>query len=69
MAPNVDAGNSDYTRKVETAMGLRESVNSGGKGKGQLNPALSRWLQALPVEWDICAILAYRTLKAAKRRK
>jgi hypothetical protein len=27
MCPNKDAGNSDYTRKVELAMGLRETVN------------------------------------------
>ena len=27
MCPNKDAGNSDYTRKVEYAMGLRDAVN------------------------------------------
>jgi hypothetical protein len=32
MQPNKDAGNSDFTRKVEMAMGLRETVN------GRLSP-------------------------------
>jgi hypothetical protein len=34
---------------------------------GQLNPALSRWLQSIPEIWCRCAIRASRSLKAKKR--
>jgi hypothetical protein len=35
---------------------------------GQLNPALPRWLQALPAAWCQAAIAAHRKLKSAKKK-
>ena len=37
MLPNKDAGNSDYTRKIEVAMGIRDSVN--GKRLDETEPS------------------------------
>jgi len=57
-----------------TPSGSTAGMASGGQQdgesahlSGQLNPALPRWLQGLPLEWDQAAIAAYRTIKAQKR--
>jgi hypothetical protein len=38
------------------AFGVMPSGSPAGTAKrGQLNPGLSRWLQGLPIAWDLCA--------------
>lgn len=51
-----------------TAFGEMPNGSTAATGSiGQLNPAHSRWLQALPPEWDDCAVMAMQSMP--KRRK
>jgi site-specific DNA-cytosine methylase len=39
------------------------------KRKGQLNPALARWLMGVPVSWDEAAIRAHRLMSMPRRKQ
>jgi len=59
-----DAHGSD---ERPTAIGQMPTGSTAPTAKpGQLNPSLSRWLMGLPVEWDLCAIAAWKAMKGKK---
>jgi hypothetical protein len=64
-----DSCNSRKTRLLVSGEGPNGSSAPTGK-RGQLNPGLSRWMQGLPISWDMCALVIERSSRrSSKTRK
>lgn len=48
--------------------GFPAATESCAQFKGQLNPALSRWLQGFPIAWDVAGLAAWRSMRRSSKK-
>lgn len=64
-----ESGGGDLQAAALASGVMSNGSPAGTARRGQLNPALPRWLMGFPRVWCVAAIAAHRKLKASKRAK